>query len=52
MSVLLTCDYFQSLKYFQWLYLTGSYSRIYTSFGLFDELFLKARFDWVTLGVL
>jgi len=47
-------DYFQSVQYFQWLYLQGAVSlaRPRLNFSEFVNLFLSARLDWVCMGVL
>lgn len=45
-------DYFQSLKWFQWLLINGQLSVLYPYYYDFEERFLNARLDWVTMGVL
>ncbi len=45
-------DFYQSLKWFQWLYLNGASSFLYTSSERFYEIFLSVRLDWVTMGLL
>jgi len=40
-----------TLKWLEWLYITGTFSRFYTA-SRFHEIFLSARLDFVTTGAL